>query len=435
MTLPHDTLDGGRTASERVDLPHQQSASCKPVASPTPPQKAGSVVSKKSGLRTYWLFGGAALLFVGTALAAIWWFLGTDSSVRYTTASVARGAIIRAVTATGTVNPELTIIVGTYVSGVIQQLFCDYNTEVKKGQVCAKIDPRPYQSIVDQSRANLSVAKAQLEKDQANLTYTKLAFDRAGILVKTRAVSQDAYDSAKNIYEQAQAQIAFDQATILQRQAMLDAAQVNLDYTNIVSPVDGTVVSRNVTMGQTVAASFQTPTLFLIASDLTRMEVDANVSESDIGDIKSGNKATFTVDAFTKRTFEGAVNQVRQSPQTVQNVVTYDVVISASNSDLALKPGMTAASRIIVDQRNDVIRVPNPALRYTPHGLSDVAPPAHVQVWVLRDGKPVPVPVTIGLDDDNFTEIVSGDVKAGDLIVIAEQRTAAGKPITPRLGF
>jgi HlyD family secretion protein len=216
---------------------------------------------------------------------------------------------------------------------------------------------------------------------------------------------------------------------------MLDAARVNLDYTNIVSPVDGTVVSRNVTMGQTVAASFQTPTLFLIASDLTRMEVDANVSESDIGDIKSGNKATFTVDAFTKRTFEGAVNQVRQSPQTVQNVVTYDVVISASNSDLALKPGMTAASRIIVDQRNDVIRVPNPALRYTPHGLSDVAPPAHVQVWVLRGGKPVPVPVTIGLDDDNFTEIVSGDVKAGDLIVTAEQRTAAGKPITPRLGF
>ena len=160
-------------------------------------------------------------------------------------------------------------------------------------------------------------------------------------------------------YDQAVAQITFDEATIQQRQASLDAAQVNLDYTNIVSPVEGTVVSRNVTMGQTVASSFQTPTLFLIATDLVRMQVDANVSESDIGGIELGNKATFTVDAYAKRTFEGTVSQVRQSPQTVQNVVTYDIVISVNNSDLILMPGMTAASRIVVDQRDDVIRVPN----------------------------------------------------------------------------
>ena len=158
-------------------------------------------------------------------------------------------------------------------------------------------------------------------------------------------------DNAQERYDQALAQITFDEATIQQRQAMLDAAQVNLDYTNISSPVDGTVVSRNVTMGQTVAASFQTPTLFLIATDLTKMQVDANVSESDIGGIKEGNKATFTVDAYSKRLFEGAVTEVRQSPQTVQNVVTYDVVVSVDNSDLALKPGLTAATRIIVDQR------------------------------------------------------------------------------------
>ena len=188
--------------------------------------------------------------------------------------------------------------------------------------------------------------------------------------MQTNAISRDAFDNAKSNYEQAQAQIAFDEATIQQRQAALDAAQVNLDYTDIVSPVDGTVVSRNVTMGQTVAASFQTPTLFLIATDLTKMEVDTNVSESDIGGIKVGNKATFTVDAFPKRTFEGTVSQVRQSPQTVQNVVTYDVVVSVDNSDLALMPGMTAASRIVVDQRNDVIRVPNQALRYKPRGLA-----------------------------------------------------------------
>jgi HlyD family secretion protein len=200
--------------------------------------------------------------------------------------------VTRSVTATGTVNPELTIIVGTAVSGIIKELYCDYNTQVKKGQICAKIDPRPYQSVVDQNRANLAVVKAQLEKDNANLTYAKLALGRAATLLPTHAVSQDAYDSAKSTFDQAQAMIAFDEATIQQRQASLDAAQVNLDYTNIVSPVDGTVVSRNVTIGQTVAASFQTPTLFLIATDLTKMEVDANVSESDIGSIRLRNKAT-----------------------------------------------------------------------------------------------------------------------------------------------
>jgi len=339
------------------------------------------------------------------------------------------------VTATGAVNPELTIIVGTYVSGVIQELFCDYNTRVKKGQVCARIDPRPYQSVVDQNKANLAVAKAQLEKDQANLTYTRLALDRAGILVQTHAVSQDAYDNARNTHDQAQAQIAFDQATIQQRQAALDAAQINLDYTNIVSPVDGTVVSRNVTMGQTVAASFQTPTLFLIATDLTRMEVDANVSESDIGGIKPGNKAGFTVDAYPKRTFEGAVSQVRQSPQTVQNVVTYDVVIGVDNSDLTLMPGMTAASRIVIDHRSDVLRVPNQALRYVPHGLSGAAQPDRAQVWVLREGRPTPIAVVTGLDDDNFTEIVNGDVKPGDLAITAEQIATAGKTAMPRLNL
>jgi HlyD family secretion protein len=346
---------------------------------------------------------------------------------------IAKGAVTRAVTATGTVNPELTIIVGAAVSGIIKELSCDYNTKVKKGQVCARIDPRPYQSIVDENRANLAVAKAQLEKDKANLVYTKLAFDRSAYLVQSHAVSQDAYDSAKSTYDQALAQITFDEATIRQRQASLDAAQVNLDYANIVSPVDGTVVSRNVTMGQTVASSFQTPTLFLIATDLAKMQVDANVSESDIGGIKPGNKATFTVDAYAKRTFEGTVSQVRQSPQTVQNVVTYDIVISVNNSDLTLMPGMTAASRIVVDQRNDVIRVPNQALRYVPKSLAGAVRSDHAQVWVLRDEQPTSIPVAVGLDDDSFTEIVSGEVKPGDLVITAEQVATAKKAVMPRL--
>lgn len=396
-----------------------------PVTPPIMPKPRG---------RKYWLVAGLLSLLIVAIAAATWWALGERSSVHYVAAPVAKGAVIRAVTATGTVNPELTIIVGAAVSGFIQQLYCDYNTRVKKGQVCARIDPRPYQSVVDQNKANLAVAKAQLEKDKANLTYAKLALGRAATLVPTHAVSQDAYDSAKSAYDQALAQITFDEATIQQRQASLDAAQVNLDYTDIVSPVDGTVVSRNVTMGQTVAASFQTPTLFLIATDLARMQVDANVSESDVGGIKLGNKATFTVDAYPKRTFEGKVAQVRQSPQTVQNVVTYDVVISVDNTDLTLMPGMTAASRIVVDQRNDVIRVPNQALRYTPGGLASAGQPAHAQIWILRDGKPVSVPVVAGLDDDNFTEIVSGDVKPGDLSITAEQATTAGKTAMPRFG-
>lgn len=240
-------------------------------------------------------------------------------------------------TATGTVNPELNVIAGTYVSGVIKELYCDYNTRVTKGQVCAKIDPRPFETAVKQARASLAIAKAQLQKDSASFAYAKITYERNLRLVATHAVSQDTVDDARSDYEQAQAQIARDEATIEHRQAVLDAAQVKLGYTDIVSPVDGTVVSRNVTIGQTVAASFQTPTLFLIASDLTRMQVDTNVSQGDIGDLKVGAQATFNVDAFPKRTFRGLVSQVRQSPQTVQNVVTFDVVLSVDNLDLALK--------------------------------------------------------------------------------------------------
>jgi HlyD family secretion protein len=374
----------------------------------------------------------AVLLLLATA-GGVWWSIGSDAAVRYETVPAATGRIARGINATGTVNPELTIIVGTYVSGVIQELSCDYNTEVKRGQICARIDGRPYQSIVDQARANLAVARAQLEKDRASLTYAKVAYERLATLVETKAVSKDAYDSAHSEYLQALAQITFDEATIQQRQAVLDAAQVNLDYTRIISPVDGTVVSRNVTIGQTVAASFQTPTLFLIATDLTKMQVDANVSESDIGGVKPGNKATFTVDAYPRRVFEGTVSQVRQSPQTVQNVVTYDVVVSTNNSDLALKPGLTAATRILVDQRDDVLRVPNQALRYVPSG-SAIRDTGQARIWVLRDGKPAPVQVTTGLDDDEFTEIIQGELKPGDRVIIVEARnnSASGRSGVPR---
>jgi len=391
-----------------------------------------SAASKSwSEIRKYWLAATVVSIIIAAGIAIWLWAIVTKSSVQYVTVPVTRGIVTLGVTATGTVNPELTIIVGSYVSGVIQSLSCDYNTEVKAGQICAKIDPRPFQATLDQYSGQLLRDQAILAKDQGDLKrYQQLAAENS-------IARQQAEDQAYLVQQ--------DQATVKLDQGLVEGAQLNLEYTNIVSPVDGTVVSRNVTQGQTVAATFQTPTLFLIASDLKKMEVDTNVSESDIGGIKENQDSSFTVDAFPKRTFQGKVSQVRQSPQTVQNVVTYDVVIGVDNSDLALKPGMTAAARIVVDQRSDVIRVPDQALRYVPKGyVAATAPPGAApapsgsqsnqgQVWVLRNGEPKVVLVVLGLDDDSFTEIVSGDVKLGDLVITAEQSTTKGQAATPQL--
>ena len=374
----------------------------------------------------------ATLLLAG----ASYWLFGTSNSVTYITVPVTRGTVARAISATGSVNPVLTITVGSYVSGVIQEIDCDFNTRVKKGQLCAKIDPRPYQTIVEQNRAIVATATAQLLKDQANLTYTQVQERRYADLIAKNATSRDSYDIAVNALNQARAQVAVDQATINQRKAELDAAQVNLGYTNIVAPVDGIVVSRNVTMGQTVAASFQTPTLFLIATDLSKMEVDTNVSESDVGGVRVGNQAPFTVEAFPDRTFQGLVSQVRQAPQTVQNVVTYDVVATVGNPQSLLKPGMTATVRVITAVRNNVLRVPDQALRYVPGGLSTSSAqgaPTSPQLWIMRDGKPSHVIVKTGLDDDTFTELFSGVIRAGDSVIVSERAGTSKKSLAAGL--
>lgn len=374
-----------------------------------------------------------AVAIVAMAILGYAWWRAAPEPVRFVTTVVSRGAVVRSVVTTGTVNPVVTVQVGTYVSGPIKALYCDYNTRVKAGQLCAKIDPRPYQLDVDQAAANLSNSQAQLEKDQASLAYAQVNFERDSKLLTQGVVSQDTVDIDKSTLDQAKAQVNLDKATIQQRQAALNAAKVSLDYTNIVSPVSGIVVSRNVDVGQTVAASFQTPTLFLIAKDLTKMQVDTNVSESDVGGIKIGDKASFTVEAYPNKVFWGKVPQVRQAPITVQNVVTYDVVVNVDNPELQLLPGMTANTSIITDERDDVLRVPLQALRFSPSGIHPAAgaetpgavkPSAGNRVWVLRNGQPVPVPVTKGLSDGTYVEIVSGDLRIGDLVIVNEVKTA-----------
>ena len=368
-----------------------------------------------------WLAGFAALAAIGGALT---WAL-RPRAPHFVTAVVARGDIARAIVTTGSVNPVVTVQVGTYVSGPIQSLSCDFNTEVRAGQECAKIDPRTYQDALDQAQAALGTAGAQLHKDQASLRYAEVEYERDRGLLGDGVVSQDALDADKSAYDQAQALVNVDRAAIDERRAELETARINLQYTDIVSPVNGTVVARNVDVGQTVAASFQTPTLFLIAQDLTKMQVDTNVSESDVGGVRVGQKATFAVEAYPDRVFQGDVVQVRQAPITVQNVVTYDVVIGVANPEHLLFPGMTANVRIRTDERADVTTVPTQALRFEPRlaahrsgAAGSVGTARERHVWVLRQGEPVAVPVEVGLDDGTRSEIRDGALAPGERVIV-----------------
>jgi HlyD family secretion protein len=375
---------------------------------------------------------GFVLVVVGGG-GFVMWKAEHAKAVRYVTVRASVGPISREITASGSVNPVVNVQVGAFVSGNIQALYCDYNTAVRKGQLCAKIDSKPYETAVARACADLDTQRAQLGKDQATLVYAEQKLGRSRTLTVQGWNSQDTLDAARSTRDQAKAQVTLDRAQIRQSQAALQAAEINLNYTNIVSPVEGTVVSRNINVGQTVAASFQTPTLFLIAKDLTKMQVDTNVSESDIGGAAPGAAAEFTVEAWPGRVFRGRVTQVRQAPVSVQNVITYDVVIAADNPDLLLKPGMTATAKVIVARRDNVLRVPVQALRYSPPaaarptggaGRAGHAPAnnAPQRVWVLRDGKPVRARVSVGLDDDAFAEITGGELRAGEAVIVSEAR-------------
>jgi HlyD family secretion protein len=259
------------------------------------------------------------------------------------------GPGMRAVTARGVISPTTTTPVGARVSGVIQSLDCNVNTQVKAGQLCAKIDPRPYQIVVDQNRADLAAAEARLEKEKADLAQAKGAFESHEAPAKRPAISRKAIDKSRKAFERAQTQTKRDEARVAQLQAALHAAETNLGYTDIVSPIDGTVVSRNVELGQTVAADTATPPPFVIAADLTLTHIDAAISAKDGGEVKLGDKATFTVAAYPNRKFSGTVTQIQVSPQALDHAATYDVVISAPNPDLLLVPGMAATIRIVIE--------------------------------------------------------------------------------------
>jgi HlyD family secretion protein len=363
-----------------------------------------------------------------------------DNGVKYRTEKVARGNIQSTVTATGSVNAVVNVLVGTQVSGTIKTLYVDFNSTVKKGQVIAQIDPATFEAQVAQAKANVLSAKANLNKAETMRVDAKRTMERNKELFSRNLIARSELDTAETNYETAEAQVSAAKAQVAQSEAALKTSEINLANTNIVSPVNGIVVSRNVDVGQTVAASFQTPTLFNIAQDLTKMQIDSNIAEADIGRIVVGQETEFTVDAYPDTIFKGKVSQVRNAPITVQNVVTYDVVIKVDNPDLKLKPGMTANLSIIVASKDNVLKIPNAALRFKPPDVRKGSQEKTdrkekgVGVWVLQNNKPKRIKVTTGISDGSFTELLSGDISEGvELIVESLSKAKASSSSGPRM--
>jgi len=409
------------------------------------------------------LFWSVCALLLVALLLTLWWWLWRTPPLHYVTARVSRGDIQRTVTMTGTLNPIVTAQVESYVSGNIKTWTCDYNTIVRIGQICATLDPLPFQVVVDQDQAAVHAVEAALAKDRVAVANQEqiCAYDQKEI--GAGIISQEQLNTDRATLAQDRAQVTLDMANVAQQKALLHGAEVNLAYTRIPSPVNGMVITRYIDVGQTVVSSLSASPLFLIGKDMHVMEVDTNVSEADVGGVKAGQKSFFTVQAHPNRTFWGTVRQVREGPITVQNVVTYDVVVDVPNEDLALFPGMTADCHIITAERNNVLRVPLPAIRFNPEGFArersgrggagatgqghgareaapaqaageaqgsggrwrghggraggpDEAPPA--RIWVMRAGKLVPLRVHTGLDDGTLIEVSGEDLREDDVVVV-----------------
>jgi HlyD family secretion protein len=414
------------------------------------------------------VFIALAVVLVVAALA--FWLLNPGDGkqkLQFETAKVEKGRVVAKVTASGLLSAIVTVQVGSQVSGRIAALHADWNSPVKKGQLIAKIDPALFQASVDQARANLAAAQGNLAKAKVQAVDARRQAQRQKELAARKLNAQADLDTALANADAADAQVAAIEGNVGQTRAALQSAEVNLAYTNIVSPTNGTVISRNVDVGQTVAASLAAPTIFVIAEDLAKMQVDTSVAEADVGRLKAGMAASFTVDAYPGETFRGKIRQVRNAPQTVQNVVTYDAVIDVDNPDLKLKPGMTANVTFVYAEKEDVLKVSNAALRFRPPpsmlgdgkggsagaraagaggptGAGAGSPAgggggprsgagggrpgdaAGRTVWTLTGDKPASVKVKTGISDGTFTEVVEGELKAGDLVIT--DALGAGSP-------
>jgi HlyD family secretion protein len=405
------------------------------------------------------VFTVVALLLVGGAGFAYWRMGNSTQESPYLTVPASKGNIRQVVSSTGTLQAVTTVIVGSQVSGTIGKLNADFNTKVTKGDVVAELDQSKFKARVDETRANLSAAQASMAKSKVAVEDADRTLKRIKELKQRELVSQSELDAAQTAYDAAKSQLNVSQAQVGQAQAAMNQASIDLGYTIIRSPVDGMVISRNVDVGQTVAASLSAPTLFTIANDLTKMEVHTNVDEADVGNVSEGQEVTFTVDAHPQRRFRGKVHQVRNAPQIIQNVVTYNAVVRINNKELLLKPGMTANVQFLVSEKEDVLTVPNMALRFRlPEDKNEVqdllrqeqgrvAPRVgqrrtsrgsgsgggdgrrvrQVKIYVVKDGKAQPVEVQAGITDGSKTEVIAGALKENDVVIIGMSGSATAQ--------
>jgi HlyD family secretion protein len=412
--------------------------------------------------KAVWIAIGVLLLVLVAVGGVQYRAARAAKALQFETVKVDRGRIVAKVTASGTLSAIVTVQVGSQVSGRLQKILVDYNSPVRKGQLIAKIDAQLFQASYEQSKANFAAAKGNLAKAEVQAVDAERQFKRSQSLAGRKLIAQADLDTAQATFDSARAQIDVSKGAVEQARAGLHQAEVNLAYTDIYSPTDGVVISRSVDVGQTVAASLQAPTLFVIAEDLRKMQVDTWVAEADIGRLRDGMAATFTVDAYPGERFRGRVRQIRNAPQTLQNVVTYDAVIDIDNSELKLKPGMTANVTFNYADRQDVLRISNAALRFKPSAdaLPSVSATAVAAssgsagpgaggrggggrgggerkdkdsdkrtVWLQSGAGLSPLTIQLGVSDGSFTEIVSGDLKEGDSVVTAvSSGDTASKP-------
>lgn len=339
-----------------------------------------------------------------------------SNKIQYETQKLEKCTITQVVEASGTINPVNTVSVGSTVSGLMKAIYVDYNSEVKKGQLLAQIDPANFQASVDQNRAQIHNAEANLAKLNAQMVMAEKTYNRYKNLYAKNFIAKSELDQAESDYLAQKASVGAQKASIAQARATYNTAMTNLGYTKIIAPVDGTIISRDIDVGQPVAASFQAPELFTIAQDLTKMQIEVNVSEADIGQVKEGQDVEYTLDGYPDSTFYGKVTQVRLDSTVTSNVVTYTVIVSVSNEDLKLKPGMTANVSIITSRSENVMCAPSIALKYTPETNGQKY--KEQGIWILEKGKPERITIKQGASDDTNVEIISQRVKIGDEVII-----------------